>query len=158
VLFRSIREKIEIKRLAGIFWECLTCEIENKYFLHIYYSFLETDGLSQDQSFSRIIQESRQQSINNMYSYRLDQCNYMGYNPEKTHIHVYKRGSELCAINRDGTAHDGCHGVRIPNVVADYISRKFPDITLPRGNIIESIDKYYSEESGEILFLLEEKN
>lgn len=93
-----------------------------------------------------------------MYSYRLDRCNYTQYNPNKDHLHFYKKGSELFALNRDGTGHDGSHGVRIPNVVVDYISTEFPDFTLPKGNIIESIDKYYSEESREILYFLEGKN
>lgn len=41
------------------------------------------------------------------------------------HIHVYaKNGTELYSLNIDGTAHDGYHGVQIPDVEADYFRSK----------------------------------
>lgn len=57
--------------------------------------------------------------------------------PGQNHIHVYYRNNQVFALNRDGTAHDRSHGVRIPNRVADAIRYHFPDIQLPPDNIIE---------------------
>ena len=54
------------------------------------------------------------------------------------HIHVFARQNQLFAINRDGTAHDRSHGVRIPNRVADAIRAEFPNFNLPLDNLIES--------------------
>lgn len=57
--------------------------------------------------------------------------------PGQDHIHVYYRNNQVFALNRDGTAHDRSHGVRIPNRVAIAIQQRFPDIQLPPDNIIE---------------------
>jgi hypothetical protein len=53
------------------------------------------------------------------------------------HLHVYARKNQILAINKDGTAHDGSHGVIIPNVVANAIRSMFPDWQLPPNNVIE---------------------
>ena len=55
----------------------------------------------------------------------------------QNHIHVYCKNNQLFALNRDGTAHDQSHGVRIPGKVARAIQQRFPDIQLPPDNIIE---------------------
>jgi hypothetical protein len=54
------------------------------------------------------------------------------------HIHVYAKNNELFALNKDGSAHDASHQIRIPNKVAKAIQSTFPAITLPPGNFIES--------------------
>jgi len=54
------------------------------------------------------------------------------------HLHVYAKNKQIFSINKDGSAHDGSHRVRIPNRVADEISRVLPGFTLPPGNLIES--------------------
>ena len=53
------------------------------------------------------------------------------------HLHFYHNGSQLFAINRDGTAHDRSHGYKISKRHADIIANDF-DFTLPDSNIIES--------------------
>jgi hypothetical protein len=58
--------------------------------------------------------------------------------PGKEHIHVYARGNDIFALNKDGTAHDKSHGVTIPNRVADAIRTHFPNFSLPPNNFIES--------------------
>lgn len=69
------------------------------------------------------------------YSYRKDQPHSpMG----QYHLHVYRKGNELFALNFDGTAHDQNHGVTIPNKVADALRQRFPDLILPANNLIES--------------------
>jgi hypothetical protein len=53
------------------------------------------------------------------------------------HLHFYHNGSQLYAINRDGTAHDKSHGYKISNRHAEIVSNKF-GFSLPKNNIIES--------------------
>jgi len=55
------------------------------------------------------------------------------------HLHVYDGPTPLLAINRNGTAHDASHGIRIPNEVRRGIERLFPDWTLPADGIIECV-------------------
>lgn len=57
---------------------------------------------------------------------------------DKYHLHVYINNNQLFALNKDGTAHDQSHGVRMPNKVAKAITQKFPDFILPKNNLIES--------------------
>jgi hypothetical protein len=56
------------------------------------------------------------------------------------HLHLYRRSSQVFAINFDGTAHDQSHGVQIPNKVADRLREMFPDLQLPPNNLIEADD------------------
>jgi len=58
--------------------------------------------------------------------------------PNQHHLHIYSRGNQLFAINRDGTAHDASHGCRIPNKVAKALKQKYPNYNLPKDNMIES--------------------
>src|SRR5438552_5444593 len=51
--------------------------------------------------------------------------------PGENHLHVFKKGKEIFAINVSGTAHDKSHGVRIPNRVAAAIRKHYPQIKLP---------------------------
>lgn len=101
----------------------------DEYTVHIY-----TD----DDAVSQLLVEARLRGrpLVSTYSYRLD--------PSRdgtglSHLHIYARRKEIFAINRDGTAHDDSHGVRIPNKVADALRTAFPDWTFPRDNIIESL-------------------
>jgi hypothetical protein len=59
--------------------------------------------------------------------------------PGEDHLHVYKKGNQIFAINQSGSAHDRSHGVRIPNRVATAIRHDYPNIKLPPNNIIEGI-------------------
>ena len=59
--------------------------------------------------------------------------------PGEPHVQVYLKNNKLFALNmHSGTAHDKSHEIQIPNKVADALRQKFPDITLPPNNFIES--------------------
>lgn len=59
--------------------------------------------------------------------------------PGEDHIQVYMKNNKLFALNVGGTAHDRSHGTRIPNRVAKGIQMHFPNVQLPKDNLIESI-------------------
>jgi hypothetical protein len=59
--------------------------------------------------------------------------------PGEDHIQVYMKNNKVFALNINGTAHDRSHGVRIPNRVARAIKQRFPNVKLPKDNIIENI-------------------
>lgn len=61
------------------------------------------------------------------------------------HLHVYCKNNQLFSLNKDGSAHDQSHGVRIPNKVASAIEKQFPAFSLPKNNIIESAPKAVQE-------------
>jgi hypothetical protein len=56
------------------------------------------------------------------------------------HLHIFKRGTEICSVNQDGSGHDGFHGFQLPNKVADAIRQQFPTWRIAPDNIIESIE------------------
>jgi hypothetical protein len=63
-------------------------------------------------------------------------------NPGEDHVQVYMRNNKLFALNVGGTAHDGSHGIRIPNRVAKGLQARFPHLKLPKDNIIECITPF----------------
>jgi hypothetical protein len=63
--------------------------------------------------------------------------------PGDYHLHVYDGNNEIFAINKNGTAHDGYHGVRIPNKVHNALKQKFTNWTFPADKIIESFNYTY---------------
>lgn len=71
----------------------------------------------------------------------------------QTHLHVYCKNNQLFSLNRDGTAHDRSHGIRIPNKVASAIEKQFPTFKLPKDNLIESAPK-----AVQMLFKMEQIN
>lgn len=85
------------------------------------------------------INETRQifQSIpGTKYSYRIDPPRGEPGPGNQRHIHVYARnGNQVYAMNLDGTAHDGCHKVQIPQDTTSLLVQK--GFTLPPNNIIE---------------------
>ena len=104
-----------------------------------------------------VIQEGRIINIGKGLSARFDRNNFSKpYNPDKDHLHIFAKDNELFAINRDGTAHDGYHGVSIPSKVQDFIRSKDPDFKLPTNGILESMNLYDSDLHAEILSLLQE--
>ncbi len=67
---------------------------------------------------------------------RIDKSNGEPRPGNLRHIHIYaKGGKQLFAMNVDGTSHDGCHSVKIPDDVASFLSKK--GFTMPDNNIIE---------------------
>ena len=69
------------------------------------------------------------------------------------HLHVYCKNNQLFSLNKDGTAHDQSHGVRIPNKVASAIEKQFPVFNLPNDNLIES-----APTAVQLLFKVEQIN
>lgn len=59
------------------------------------------------------------------------------------HLHVYNGNNEIFAINRNGSAHDGYHGVRIPNKVFAALISRFGDWKFPPNQIIEGLHYTY---------------
>jgi hypothetical protein len=56
------------------------------------------------------------------------------------HIHLSQDNNEILSINRNGSAHDGYHGVRIPNKAYKALKAQYPDWVWPDNQIIESMD------------------
>ena len=88
----------------------------------------------------------------NDYTYIINKGNV---DPNFKHIHVYKKGKQIFAMNIDGTAHDKSHKTKIPNKVADAIRKKHPEFLIPKDNFIENLDISLEEKD---LILLLEKN
>lgn len=56
------------------------------------------------------------------------------------HIHLSDKGNEILSMNKgSGTAHDGYHGVRIPNKAFKALKKRLSDWNWPEDQIIESI-------------------
>lgn len=89
-------------------------------------------------AFCKTLLESKCGKIG-QYTYRLDGAHSKVGLP---HIHVLLKGKELFALNVDGSAHDGSHGVRIPNVIKDVIPRIFPSCKIPENGIIECMTDF----------------
>lgn len=151
----TTKERIEAKSNAGINWRCTTIEFENE-FLHIYF-YESPEKPRYFSSRHEILREAKKQNWGKGYSVRFDKMNFGKYDPNKDHLHVYLKGNELFAINRDGSAHDKSHGKRIPNHIANKIRSKYPDFVLPSNNTIESAENQHTEEQEEILELLDDQ-
>lgn len=90
-------------------------------------------GADEDLGFVKL-DESRTYDLQKGYRMRYDP----GHGPGmQDHIHVYAKNRQLFAINRDGSAHDGFHGVKIPNHVRRRAAELFPSFSWPEDNIIE---------------------
>ncbi|TGK23324.1 hypothetical protein EHQ05_19230 [Leptospira yasudae] len=70
----------------------------------------------------------------------------------QAHLHVYAKNNEIFAINKDGTAHDASHKIKIPNEVVNAIKKIFPGWTLPANNLIESVNSQLTKEEIKRLF------
>lgn len=62
--------------------------------------------------------------------------------PGEDHIQVYMKNNKLFALNIGGTAHDRSHDFRIPNRAAKGIQRHFPNVQLPKDNVIECMTPF----------------
>ena len=56
----------------------------------------------------------------------------------QNHLHIFAKQNQLAALNKDGTAHDASHGIRLPNRVVAGILSNFPEFTIPPDGFIES--------------------
>jgi hypothetical protein len=60
------------------------------------------------------------------------------------HLILYDKGKEILAMNKvSGTAHDGYHGIRIPNKAYGVLKNRFGDWNWPDNQIIESREYTY---------------
>ncbi len=60
------------------------------------------------------------------------------------HIHLRDKGNEILSMNKvSGTAHDGYHGVRIPNKAFKALKNQLPDWNWPNNQILESLHHTY---------------
>lgn len=134
-----IEESLQLQWLAGTQLRRASFYVGEKYVLHVYFHSNSQEPADTFTSENRLVQESKYQNIGNGYQLRFDR-NLAYQDPAKDHIHVYKKNRQLTAVNRDGTAHDGFHGTRIPSKVADYIRNEFWDFELPNNNFIESCE------------------
>lgn len=107
--------------------ETFLLEID-EYIVHIF--------ISRDDTSAILINEAIQKGIS--FGGKYSGLHHKVPAPGKEHIHVYARGNEIFALNKDGTAHDQSHGIKIPNKVANAIRTHLPNFTLPPNNFIES--------------------
>lgn len=55
------------------------------------------------------------------------------------HLHFRVKGTNIAAINKDGSAHDKSHGVQLQKWATDGARQHYPDFHIPDGGLIESI-------------------
>lgn len=55
------------------------------------------------------------------------------------HLHFRVKGTNIAAINKDGSAHDKSHGVTLQKWATDGAKRYYPDFHIPKDGLIESI-------------------
>ena len=80
------------------------------------------------------------------YSYRIDQSRGEPGPGNQRHMHVYQKGKHLFAMNQDGTAHDGCHHVKIDPKLHSFLLKK--GFIIPPNGLIEVL----LQEECELLF------
>lgn len=102
----------------------------------VYHFYTTSDVMAPDGP--KLVLESKYGNVG-QYTYRIDPP----HNPEngQTHVHFMEKGNEIFALNMDGSAHDGWHGVRIKNKILDALPKIMPGITLPKNGIIECVYK-----------------
>ena len=136
----GIKERIEMKSLAGINIKCDTIATDDTY-IHIYFISDENNKPELFTSEYQLLNESKYQNWGKGVEVRFDRDSaHRPLDPNKDHIHVYCKNKQLFALNRDGTAHDGCHGIYIPQKLANKIKVEFPDFKIPENRLIESLD------------------
>ncbi len=62
------------------------------------------------------------------------------------HLHIRNKGTEIAALNFDGTAHDGYHNFRLPNTVVKGIQKCFPKCNIPSNGLIETASSSIQQE------------
>jgi hypothetical protein len=55
------------------------------------------------------------------------------------HFHAYLKGKSLFSLNKDGSAHDGSHGIKMEKAYTEYVKAERPDWKLPPNHIIEGM-------------------
>lgn len=124
------------------------------YIVHLY--FIEDELSEEFSSKPLLLQESNVINLGRGKELFFHRNNYTKpHDPAKDHLHFCVKGKEIFSINRDGTAHDGNHGILIPRDVFNTIVKRFPDFNLPKNRLIESLELTDSDLSERISILLE---
>ena len=55
------------------------------------------------------------------------------------HLHFRVKGTNIAAINKDGSAHDKSHGIKLQKWATDGARKHYPDFNIPTDGLIESI-------------------
>lgn len=55
------------------------------------------------------------------------------------HLHFRVKGTNIAAINKDGSAHDKSHGVKLQKWATNGAKMHYPDFHIPDDRLIESI-------------------
>lgn len=89
------------------------------------------------------LNESKSKGRNLVGTYTFDI--HQPHNPTgEYHIHLRDKGNEILSMNKvSGTAHDGYHGVRIPNKAFKALKDQLPDWNWPNNQILESLQHTY---------------
>lgn len=64
------------------------------------------------------------------------------------HLHFLVKGDKFAAINKDGSAHDASHGIKLQRWAIDGAKQYYPDFKMPKGGLIEQV---YGGEATQIL-------
>ena len=83
-----------------------------------------------------LIEGGRTYSIGKGYSAVFHRAHTPG---TQNHLHFYLKQNHLYSINQDGTAHDASHGLKMHRQATKWISKEFPNFTVPPKGIIESM-------------------
>jgi len=149
----GVKERLEMMLMSGQQIRSVTI-LDNEHFIHIYFI---TDGHEELFSLrSRLLHESRTVNLGRGYSSEFHRNNYQ-QNPDamRDHIHLYFKNNELCAINRDGSGHDGSRGYILPKYAAQAIQNRYPDFNIPNNRVLESLENVNCQLEENIQYLLD---
>jgi len=99
-----------------------------EYVVHIYYGHSDDGAALLEAKYNGL-------PLGGKYSARKDPAHAPS---GQFHLHLFARGKELGAINRDGTGHDGSTGVTLPPRVVAGMQKHFPQFRIPPSHVIES--------------------
>ena len=132
------KRTIVFKAVLNIKSHCYTFELND---CIVYLYFNEDEIIDVIKNRPVLLQESRSLDLGKGGKLEFHRSNNSNiHDPSKDHLHYFLRGKQIFAINRDGTAHDGFHGVVMPKNVYNYIKSNYPDFTLPQNRMLESLD------------------
>lgn len=114
--------------------------LDNNQRIIFYYDSTDENILNNLERIFKVLnlQEGKSYQLKNPYSVRLDTNNPW---PIQDHLHLFCKGNQFLALNKDGTAHDGYSG-SIPKRIYNQLKTMFPNFNIPtdRKIINESVD------------------
>ena len=118
--------------------QCYTFEL-NDCIVYLYFNEAEVAEAIKNKPV--LLQESRSVDLGKGGKLEFHRSSNLNiHDPSKDHLHYFLKGKQIFAINRDGTAHDGFHGAKMPKNVFNYIKSNYPDFSLPQNRMLESLD------------------